>query len=218
MEKRNPTDGGTLWGIFLVAVGALFLLQTLGILHVAWDITISLGFLIGGALFGAIFARDRRNWWALFPATALGFIGVMIFLDQVAPGFRLGGSLFLGGLGLAFAGVYAALDRRHFWPIIPAGVLLTLATVAGIDHLLPWVNDGWIFFGGLALTFGFVWYETQYVQRWALVVALACAAIAALGLLGSLMKFMFPLALVGIGLYMLVRPSQKPGGPTGPVQ
>jgi hypothetical protein len=218
MDHRNPVDGSTIWGILLVCIGALFLLQTLDILHFAWQMTVALGFLIGAALFGAVFARDRRQWWALFPAFALGFIGLMIGLDELAPGFRLGGSLFLGGLGLAFAAVYAANDRRHFWPIIPAGVLFTLATVAGINQFLPMIDSGWMFFGGLALTFAFVWHETNHAQQWALIVALACGALAALVLIGSLMKFFFPLALVAVGVYLLMRQSRTPNDPSGPRQ
>lgn len=215
MNNQKPLDNGTIWGILLVSLGALFLLQTMDIIHFAWQMTIAVGFLLGAALFGAVFARDRRQWWALFPAFALGFIGVMIALDELSPGFRLSGSLFLGGLGLAFAAVYAANDRRQFWPIIPAGVLLTLATVAGVDQVLPMIDTGWMFFGGLAVTFGFVWYETNRVQQWALIVAMACGAIASLTLIGSLMRFLFPLALVGVGVYLLTR-QQRPNGPTGP--
>jgi hypothetical protein len=216
MENRNPVDKGTIWGVLLVCVGALFLLQTLDILHFAWQITIALGFLIGAALFGAVFARDRHQWWALFPTFALGFIGLMILLDEVTPGFRFAGPLFLGGLGLAFAAVYAANERRMWWPIIPAGVLLTLAVVAGIDLVLPVIDTAWLFFGGLALTFLFVWWETQQVQQWALIVAVACAGLAILILIGSLMRYLFPLALVGVGVYLLMRQPRTPNGSNGP--
>ncbi|MFZ5827620.1 MAG: hypothetical protein ACOY94_25230 [Bacillota bacterium] len=210
MDTRNPVDRGTIWGILLVSIGALFLLQTMDIVNFAWQVIIGIGFLIGAAIFGGVFAQDRRQWWAVFPAFALGFIGLMILLDELTPGFRLGGSLFLGGLGLAFAAVYAANDRQYFWPIIPAGVLFTLATVAGLDAMLPWIDTGWVFFGGLAATFALVWWETRQQQRWALIVALACGGMATLILIGSLMRFLFPLALVGIGVYLLTRQQRTP--------
>lgn len=213
MDTRNPVDRGTIWGILLVSVGALFLLQTMEMIHFAWQVTIGLGFLLGAAVFSAVFARDRRQWWAVFPAFALGFIGIMILLDQMTLGFRLGGSLFLGGLGLAFTAVYTATDRRHFWPIIPAGVLFTLAIVAGLDSILPWIDTGWVFFGGLAATFGFVWWETRQQQQWALIVALICAGLASLILIGSLMRFLFPLALVAVGVFLLLRQQRTPSGP-----
>lgn len=213
MESRNSADRGTIWGILLVSVGALFLLQTMGIVNFAWNITIAIGFWIGAALFGAVFARDRRNWWAIFPAFALGLIGLMIGIEEFAPGLRLTGSIFLAGLGLAFAVVYFALDRRQFWPIIPAGVLFTLAAVAGLDELLPWWDFGWVFFGGLSATFGLVWWETRKVQQWALIVTIACGGIAALILIGSLMRFVFPLALVGVGVLLLMRNQRTPNGP-----
>lgn len=212
METRNPVDRGTIWGILLVSIGALFLLQTMDIIHFAWQVIIGIGFLIGAAIFGGLFAQDRRQWWAVFPAFALGFVGLMILLDEVTPGFRLGGSLFLGGLGLAFAAVYAANDRRHFWPIIPAGVLFTLATVAGLDAVLPLIDTGWVFFGGLAATFAFVWWESRQQQQWALIVALACGGLASLILIGTLMRFLFPLALVAAGIFLLMRQQRTPNG------
>ncbi|MFZ5815686.1 MAG: hypothetical protein ACOY93_10350 [Bacillota bacterium] len=212
MENRNPVDKGVIWGTLLVTVGALFLLQSLGLLHFAWKMTIALGFLIGAVLFGAVFARDRRQWWAILPAFALGFIGLMIGLDELVPRFRFEGSLFLGGLGFAFAAIYAATDRRHFWPIIPAGVLLTLATVSGLDTLMPWFDGGAVFFTGLALTFGTVWWESRQQQQWALLVAVACGGLATLILVGSLMRFFFPLALIAVGVFLLLR-QQRPGGP-----
>lgn len=213
MEPRNMVDRGTIWGILLVSIGGLFLLQTMGILDFAWQMTIGIGFLIGAAIFGSVFARDRRHWWAVFPAFALGFIGAMILLDDLTPGFRFSGSLFLGGLGLAFAVIYLANDRRHFWPIIPAGVLFTLALVAGLEQLLPFMDAGSVFFGGLAATFGFVWWETQQQQQWALIVALACGGLATLILIGSLMRFLFPLALVAVGVFLLMRQQRGPSGP-----
>lgn len=114
----------------------------------------------------------------------------------------LSGALALGIPGLIFASVYAG-NRDQWWAIIPAGVLLTLAGVSLVESLLPWGNTGWIFFFGLAVTFGLVWRETGGVQRWARVTALICLALAAINLLGSLIRFALPLALVALGVYLL---------------
>ena len=115
----------------------------------------------------------------------------------------LSGTLVLAIPGLIFASVYAG-NRTLWWAIIPAGVLLTLAGVSLVEVLLPWVSTGWLFFLGLAVTFGLVWRESGGVRRWAQVVALVFLALTFLSLLGSLIRFALPLALVGIGLYLLV--------------
>lgn len=53
-----------------------------------------------------------------------------------------------------------------FGALIPAGVLFTLAGVAGADVLVPGVDSGSLFFLGLAATFGYV-YRLPNGQRWA---------------------------------------------------
>ncbi len=213
MDTKNLFEKGTIWGLLLVAGGALLLLQTLGIFHGAGTLTVGLGFLLGGAAFTAVYVRNRNSWWALFPAFGMGFIGLAIIGDLVLPRLDLGGLVFLGGLGLVFALIYAG-NRQHFWPIIPAGSLFTLALISGVNDLLPFrFDDGWIFFTGLALTFGFVWYESRQRAQWALVVALILGGLAFLTIAGSLIRYLFPVALVLVGVYMLTRPQRNSGGP-----
>ncbi len=146
---------------------------------------------------------NRSVFWGL----ALIAFGLLLLLGNlrivVWPLRALSGPLALAIPGLIFAAVYSG-NRSQWWAIIPAGVMLTLAGVALVDGILPRVNTGWLFFFGLAVTFGLVWRETGGVQRWARVVALACLGMTALILLGSLVRIVLPLALVGIGVYLLV--------------
>lgn len=204
METRKPLDKGTVIGLVLVGLGALFMLQTLGIFRFMWDLTISIAFLGGAAVFLAVYANDRRQWWALFPGFGLGFVGLMILLDEFLPRFDMGGPLFLGGLGAVFLAVYAN-RRDQVWPLIPGGVLLTLATVAGLDQLFPRMDTGGVFFLGLGLTFSMVYAFARDRARhgWALIVAAVMFGIAFLTVVGSLFKFAFPLILIGIGVFML---------------
>lgn len=205
MESRKPLDKGTVIGLVLVGLGALFLLNTMGIFDFMWDFTIGLAFLGGGAIFLAVFANDRRQWWALFPSFGLGFIGLMILLDRLLPGFDdIGGSLFLGGLGAAFLAVYAN-KRSEVWPLIPGGVLMTLAVVAGLDQIFPRFDGGTVFFLGLGLTFSTVYAlaPNRSKHGWALIVAAIMFGIAFLTVVGTLFKFAFPLILIGLGVFML---------------
>lgn len=211
MQSRNPIDKGTVWGILLVVVGALFLVQTLGIVSFAWNVIISLAFLVGAVAFLSVFVQDRRQWWALFPAIGLGFVGFAIGFGEILPSFHWGGSLLLGGLGLAFAVVYSS-NRQNWWAIIPSGVLLTLGLIALIDAVIPRFDTGWLFFTGMTLTFGFLYWEERQ-QRWALYPAIACGALALLLVVGSLLRFIFPIALVAVGVYLLVRRQSTPNGP-----
>lgn len=204
MDNRNPIDTRTLWGVLLIGVGALFLLQTTNILHFAWNIFVAIGFLFGGLTFLGVYARNRaQNWWALLPAALLGIIGVMVGLGNLFPNLHFGGALFLGGIGTAFAAIYAS-NRANWWAIIPAGTLMTLGLISLLDALLPF-SFGWLFFAGLSATFGFVHWETRPHQQWAVIPSLVLGGIALLTLVGSFLKFAFPLLLVAVGFYMLRR-------------
>ncbi|HLN63708.1 MAG TPA: hypothetical protein VK464_19475 [Symbiobacteriaceae bacterium] len=207
MDVKKPLDKGTLIGGLLVVFGGLLMLQTLGIIGSMVQLTFSLAFLAGGGIFLYVFLNDQRHWWALFPAAALGFIGLGIFSDVFFPGLDIGGPLFLGGLGLAFLVIYAT-HPQHLWAIIPGGALLTLATVAGVNefHFLRWINDGTVFFLGLALTFALLYFaapaETRSRWSWSLIVA---AVLAAIGIMtvGFLWKMAFPIILIVIGVFLI---------------
>jgi hypothetical protein len=169
-------------GLVLVVVGVLALLQNQGI--VAADSGLLWAFLFGaGAIFFVgFYLADRAVWWPLIPAgTMIGLAGVigLSLLDESAAG--LGGAVFLACSGIPFALIYLT-NHEHWWAIIPAGALVTLAVVAGLSEPLGGDAAGGIFFLGLAVTF---WLLSLVARpagrlRWALVPA---AALAVLGVL-----------------------------------
>jgi hypothetical protein len=214
MEPRRPSDQGFVWGLFLIGLGVLFLLQTTGFVHLMWDAVISLAFCGAAATFLLVFLRDRSRWWALFPAFVLGFIGLEIGLDWMPASLDWSGTLFLGGLGLIFCLVHGA-NPREVWPIIPGGVLLTLAAVNLVDDLAPRLDTGWLFFLGLAATFALVYYRAPDRTRhgWALIVAAVLGGIGALTFIGAMMRVLLPLFLILLGVYLLTNrrfPSKGP--------
>lgn len=205
MDTKQIFNRGNTGGLLLIGLGLLLLLSTMGVVRNFGSLTFSLGFLGAAAVCFLVYLADRSRWGLLFPAFGLGFIGIMIGTDTFLPFFHLGGMLFLGGLGACFAAIYAT-GRQHLWAILPAGILLTLGAVAGLDQILPWWNHGTTLFVGWAATFAFYWYESDRQRTsWALIVAAVCAGIAALTLIGTMMKIIFPLALVGIGIYLITR-------------
>lgn len=205
MDTRKWLEGNALWGAALVGVGLLLLLQTTGLVSSVGSLTFGLLFLLGSLGFLSVFLSNRTQWWALFPTFALGFIGLMIIRSHMWLPFD-GGALFLGGLGAFFAMVYAT-QRANAWAIIPGGVLLTLGAVSLVNDVVRGVDMGWFFFAGLAATFGF--HHRQTRDSWSMLAALGCALVGALVLAGSLMRFAFPLALVAVGGYLLVRHQRK---------
>lgn len=199
-----------LFGLLLVALGGLLLLDSLGFLRVGVGLLFGVVFGAGGLVFLAVYAADRAQWWALIPGCALLGIGALIALGEVAPraAQAIGGSLFLGLLSLPFW-LITLTRREHWWALIPAGVLLTLALVAALPASLAEGVTGGAFFLGLAATFGLVYLRPTPEGRmtWAWIPAAALGALGALVILGAtaLAGYVWPLALVAAGALLLVR-------------
>ncbi len=202
-------SGATILGVVLILAGLLFLLMNLGFLREVGSLIIALLFAFGGLAFLFVFAANRDHWWALFPAFALLGISGVITISTVAPwlnGPWVGG-LFLASLSAAFWLVYLT-HPENWWAVIPGGVLLTLAAVAGWAPLLGAASGG-LFFLGLSATFGLVYVlpTPQGRMQWAVWPAGACLVMGLLlsFMLSGLINFVFPAALIVAGLLILLR-------------
>jgi hypothetical protein len=108
-------------------------------------------------IFLSVFLSERSNWWALFPGVILLVIAITIAVDILFIEFNDGvmGAIVLGSIGLCFLIIYF-IKRPFWWAVIPAGVLLTLATVVLFEPIDSDSITGGIFFLGLGLTFSVV--------------------------------------------------------------
>jgi hypothetical protein len=119
---------------------------------------------------------------------------------------EIGGSIFLGAIGLSFWAVYLT-GRDRWWAIIPGGVLFTLAIVSALpDRLLGGADSGGVFFLGLAATFLLVALLAN--MRWAFWPA------GALGVFGTFLFFQSQInlfsyiaaaALIVAGAFIILR-------------
>lgn len=196
-----------LWGSLLVIGGVLFLLQNLGIIQFGglfWAILLGLG----AVFFLSIFFANRMNWWALIPGLTLLSIAVVVALGYIVPGISdvWSGTIVLGGIGLSFLLIFL-IDMQMWWAVIPAGVLLTLAAVVGIDNYLPGTATGGLFMIGLGLTFVVVAFVPTPQGRmwWAWIPA---SVLTILGLImtaaaGNLINYVWPAALILGGAALL---------------
>jgi hypothetical protein len=194
----------------LIGLGVLFLLQNLGVLGILAAPIWTLAFVAGGATFLAVYIRKPANWWALIPAFALLGIAAMIALSTLFPG-AVGpwlGALFLGALSLPFWLIYLTGHER-WWAIIPGGVLMTLALVAGLAETAAGPDLGWLFFLGLGVTFGVLALAPTPAGhiRWALVPAVVMLAMALLvfATTESLFNMLWPLLLIAGGIALIWR-------------
>lgn len=125
-------------GIILILLGIAFLAQQF--IHGLSDSVIL--FIIGGALLVAYFMR--RIYGLLVPACilmglALGAIGESTFIGV--------GDFSAIGLSIGFIAIYVIArvyqGKSHWWPLIPAGILLLVGIGALTDNLGRLVSVGW---------------------------------------------------------------------------
>jgi hypothetical protein len=194
-------DFRILAGAALILLGALMLLERIGLFHGASDFFWGIVFLAGGAYFLYRFANNiRSEWWAAIPGFALVGLGADSLLSGILVNW--GGFFFLGFLGLGFLIIYFT-GRERWWAIIPGGVLLTLGFVSVLDNILGGRETGGFFFLGLGLTFLLV--AILASMQWAYipaVVLLIMGALLGTPFVGSL-NLLWPAVLIIGGLILI---------------
>ena len=197
-----------LWGGLLIFAGGLFLLQEMNLIPSAWDLIWAGLFGVGGCVFLYAYWTDRSQWWPLIPGLGLLSLGALILINEILPGADWVGAIFLGGIGLSFWLIYA-LNRDNWWAVIPGGVLMTLAVVAGVDPFVSGDAGGGIFMLGLSFTFGLVGLlpNRQGKMTWAFIPAgvLFLLGIFLITPLLPLLNFIWPAALILLGVYFILR-------------
>lgn len=98
---------------------------------------------LSGAVFAAVYLRDRRRWWAVLPAGTLFSLALVALFSAVFPGWGAAPVFFLGLAG-TFSYLYLLPAARggQRWAIYPAlgSIALTLVSndpSGGSSWLLP---------------------------------------------------------------------------------
>ena len=204
----NKDQSRMIWGSILVLAGVLFFLQEFQVLGSAFEYLWVFLMAAGSGAFLWIYFSKHEQWWAVIPGlTLLGLtLTGLESIFNIFPGGNWTGAVFLGCVGLAFWLVYLR-RQEQWWAIIPGGVLVTLALVAGLEFLSD--SSDVIFFLGLGLTFALVALLPNQIHntRWAFIPA---GVMFVLGLflfapIQSVINYVWPIVLVGLGIFILVR-------------
>lgn len=211
----NGKNRGAIWGVILVVLGFFFLMQNFNLLDGISDLAGTFIFGVLGVLGVGYYFSDRRHWWVLFPAfTFIGIAGSS-FTDFIPFLRPLSGAVFLFSLSLAFWLIFLQKQPARWWPVIPGGILTTLAFVDVADHFSGRAADT-IMMLGIAATFGLLWLLRRHANTdWALWVAIAALALAVISPFAVGAKLVFPLALIIIGGWLLLKNSRRNGASTG---
>jgi hypothetical protein len=200
-DATNKTTSNQSWALILIFLGLVFLATNFGWFGWFTSWLWSLLFVAGGAAFLYVYYQNRERWWALIPGFALLAVGVAALSGNAA------GGLFLALMGAGFAAVFVT-NRARWWAVIPAGALFTLALIAWLDAARPAWDTGWLFFTGIAATFGVLFFlpEGQGKQGWAIYPALGCLALVLLTFWSSnLGSVIISLVLIAVGVFLFWR-------------
>jgi hypothetical protein len=198
------------WGAILIILGALFLLQNLGIMGSLISFVWVLVFAAAGAAFLYVLVSDPRRWWAAIPGFSLLGLAFLIGVESVFPrlGDLVGAPVFLGSISLGFWAVYLR-ERRFWWAIIPAGVMASVATLVFVEALNPPFDVGGIILLGIGVTFALVgMVKTDHGHlRWAWIPAgvMTLLGILILGQSVIAMRYLWPVVLIGAGAFFALR-------------
>ena len=196
------------WGLMLVVGGLILLLEQLDIIEgseIFWMVVSA----IAALLFLLALVTNRDAWWAAIPGIGLLAVALSLGLDAfTSVSGEIIGAIIMGGIGLSFLIVYL-IQRVHWWAIIPGGVLITLAIVAGMEGGDPGPVSGAIFFAGLGLTFALVAVLPNKFGRmtWAWIPGGILLLLAVLIFAGieSIFNYIWPVVLIIVGLFFLWR-------------
>jgi len=196
------------WALIPGAVMFFLAMVTLLVDNTSGEWVGSLFLFMIGLSFLVVYLNNRTRTWALLVAYIMGVL-------SLAPAMASGGgdtaayfgSVFLFAVALPFFIIYFR-SEKNWWAIIPAGVMTTLAVIAGAA-IAGWIQDGndggfanAFLMGGLAATFAVVW--LRHAKDWAKVVTFVLAALAVASVFfASFTEIFWPVALILGGAYLL---------------
>jgi len=169
MEPVKNRKQSLVWGLLLVCFGIFGLLETFFNLSVG---TWAAVFAAAGAAVLLVFLADTDEWWPLIPAYIL--LAIAGLLAVIAFDLLLGDAIAtyaLLAIALPFVVVFLR-DRRQWWSLIPAYVMLVVAGIIFFSNLraLPDYLIGTFVLVSIGLPFLAV-YLADRSRWWALVPA-----------------------------------------------
>ncbi|MEA3406676.1 MAG: hypothetical protein U9R48_01180 [Chloroflexota bacterium] len=118
------------------------------------------------------------------------------------------GAVLLLALSISFWIVYLT-NREHWWTVIPGGVLLSVAVVAGLENVETSFDPGGIVLLGIGLTFLLLTIlpTDEEQMRWPLIPGgiLLLIGIVVMAEEIAVLQYLWPLALILGGLFLVLQ-------------
>lgn len=189
-----------IWGVLLVAVGALFLAQNFGYIGKISD---QLWLFIFGGLsllfFTSYFVSGIKNWGWLFPACIFGALALGFALTEAGAADEIFGSGILFAIAIPFIVAFFLNMRENWWALIPAWVMSVLSLIvvlstSGNDDII-----GSLVLFAIGLPFLVVYFLNR-TRWWALIPGLIMVVLSFVPLLEARASSDFIGALVMAGM------------------
>jgi hypothetical protein len=194
----------------LILVGAVLLLQTLGVFPSLGAVVWALVLAGLGLLFWLVYLSNRDQWWALILGCVLAAVGLGI----LARG-SLTAIIVTAGVSLPFWLIYRA-DRQNRWALIPGWVTACVTAILVLGEIgLESLVAPLVMFA-VALPFLLI-YTLDRAQWWALIPGGIMAAIGVLLLGGMALGSgtCWSVLLIVLGLWFIYR-QFRPARPAPP--
>lgn len=203
---------GLWWGALLIVGGALWLADATEVLSVSpW--MVAAFFALAGVGFAVDAVRDPGSWWAAIPAGALIGLGALIaFVEGTTAPDEFGAAILLAGCGIGFLGAYLRA-REHWWALIPAGGLLSVAIIVASVPIMETGEDiAVVVLGIMALILvGLAVIPIQGRRMWWPLVPAGILGVVAVFLARDAAQvlegynWVVPVAVLLIGLFVMIR-------------
>ncbi len=197
MKKKSVS---IIWGVLLVAAGALFLAQNFGYIGKLSD---QLWLIIFAGLsllfFTSYFVSGIKNWGWLFPACIFGALALGFAMTEVGGPEEIFGSAVLFAIAIPFIVAFFLDMRQNWWALIPAWVMSVLSFIvvlstSGNDEII-----GALVLFAIGLPFLVVYFLNR-TRWWALIPGLIMVVLSFVPLLEASASDEFIGALVMAGL------------------
>ncbi len=172
-------------------------------------------FVVGGLVFVALYLGNRQHWWPIIPGLTLVGVGALVLLSGAGLEGEWLPSVLFGAIAAAFLVVYLSQPAVNWWAIIPGGVMASLAVVlisgdaGGAAMMLGLaVTFGLVYLQGAL--------RNLHQQFWWALIPAGVLAIIGLFLLAGAVEQMawigrlWPLVLILVGVGVLLRNGLSP--------
>jgi hypothetical protein len=180
-NKKN----NLIWGLVLIFLGGLFLVESLGIIPTFSQTAWAIGMGAACIFFIAVYVYSgKRDWGWLFPIFITGGIAIVSALSLTNINSLWIGALFMAFISIPFWIVFLINRQENWWALIPGWATAVLTLIILVSEVWAGETIGALVMWSIALPF-IVVYLRNRSYWWALIPGFVMAGMGIVVLLAS---------------------------------